>query len=95
MRPYAGETEAHPDPPPEIIEQKRLDRLRAVAPALIGHLVTGQPLGVTRRFVQNRTLARFAGRHSASARSTTTERGPQAARAATWIASAWYRPGPS
>jgi hypothetical protein len=41
-RPYAGESMAEPDPAPEIVEIKRLDRLRAIAPALIGSLITGE-----------------------------------------------------
>ena len=42
--------------------------LEAALLEMLGAAVVEDPLGVTRRFVQNRTLARFAGCHSASAR---------------------------
>jgi hypothetical protein len=42
--PYAGHSEDSPDPAPEFVEIKRRDRLRMIAPALIGSLITGQIL---------------------------------------------------
>jgi hypothetical protein len=44
IRPYAGHPLTDPDPSPEVIQAKRNDKFRAMAPTLIGALITGRPL---------------------------------------------------